>query len=103
MLTCSSVRAAPVRIAHGEPADTDRDFAPVWHCAGAIRASSAESAVLAGGAQLARESERHVLLDRLDLFNVAEAVPGELVQHRGHQLLGHRGPARPADRGHAVE
>src|SRR5205823_1971283 len=56
-----------------------------------------------GGAQLARERERHVLLHRLDLFYLAEPVPGELVQHRGHQFLGHRGPAGHADRGHALQ
>src|SRR5690242_13582591 len=80
MLTCSSVRAAPFRLAHGEPADTDRDFAPSmtpgrddpgavgrvgWSAGlGGFRGS--------GGAQLAREGERHVLLDRLDLLHVAE-------------------------------
>ena len=44
-----------------------------------------------------------MLLDRLDLLHVAEAVPGELVQYRGHQFLGHRGPAGHSDRGHAVQ
>ena len=56
-----------------------------------------------GGTELARERERHVLLHRLDFLHGAEPVAGELVQHRGHQFLRHRGPAGHADRRHAVQ
>src|SRR5207237_8433200 len=44
--SCSPVPAfaAPFRLAHGEPADTGRNFAHVWHRAGPTRAPSAASA-----------------------------------------------------------